>query len=197
MASSTSSRPSRARELAREIVERLRRLLLSAGPLGLLAHAAGEPAGEDCRGKEDHQREEFMRPGDREGVERLDEEEIVGEERQHRGDDRREPAADDAADDDRDEVEHRQVLQRQRRRRAPARRGSCVTVTAAGSRPLEPAGAPIGARQVRPAIGGSALDRRHDVHADVARAAQQRVGQRPPGQPRQQRPLAAGRRRSG
>src|SRR5829696_167572 len=61
---------------------------LERGPR-LVAGAAGDRRGEDGNGEEHEQRQPFMRLGDREGVQRLDEEEVVGKERQSRGEKRR------------------------------------------------------------------------------------------------------------
>ena len=77
------------RELARKIIKRLRGDDAPRGRIRLLAHAPGEPAGEHGDEKEDEQREELVRLGDGEGVDRLDEEEIIGEEGEHRREDRR------------------------------------------------------------------------------------------------------------
>ena len=55
--------------------------------IGLLAHPARKAAGHDRDQQEDDERQEFMRARDGECVERLDEEEIVGEEGQDGGED--------------------------------------------------------------------------------------------------------------
>ena len=66
---------------------------LERGPR-LVAGAAGDGRGEDGNREQDEQRQKLVRLGDREGVQRLDEEEVVGEERQSRGEKRRpEPEA--------------------------------------------------------------------------------------------------------
>ena len=68
-----------ARQLARQFVDRLGRARIVAHALGLVARAPGEQAGQHGDGEEDQQREEFLRLGDREFLERFDEEEVVGE----------------------------------------------------------------------------------------------------------------------
>ena len=83
--SATSSSVARP-ESAREFVEPPHGAHAAGRNTRLLAHAAGQRRGDDRDDQEDHQRQQLVWFGDGEGVERLDEEEIVDEKRQHRGD---------------------------------------------------------------------------------------------------------------
>ena len=103
----------RARQFARQFVDRLGRAGIVAHALRLVARAAGEQAGENRHDQKDQQREEFLRLGDREFVARVDEEEIIGEERQDRGDDRRTQAELHRAEQHRGQKDHRQIGQMQ------------------------------------------------------------------------------------
>ena len=71
----------RAGELARELVERLRRFRALTCGGRLLAQPAGEAAGHDGDDEEDQKREELVGRGNRQRVARIDEEEIVGKKR--------------------------------------------------------------------------------------------------------------------
>ena len=101
--------PRSAGKLARVIVERLGNLGVPDHHLPLVANAPGQRSGEHGDGKKDEQREQFLRLRDRERVDRLDEEEIVGGERSKRGEDRRAGSKAHGAEQHRGEEDHRQV----------------------------------------------------------------------------------------
>ena len=135
-------------QAAGEFIEPPHRPHAAGGNLGLLAHAAGQRRGDDRDDQKDHQRQQFVRLGDGEGVDRLDEEEIVGQERQHRGVDRRPDAEAHGGQQHRHQEDHRQVRDRRqlgqqlRRCQAPRRPRASRTGTAAvrwQSRPAPPA----------------------------------------------------------
>ena len=126
----TSSALDAPGKLAREFVKRLGDLSVLDHRLPLVPYAPGQRSGEHRDGEKDEQREQFMRLRDCERVDRLDEEEIVGDERGERGHDRSAGAKADAAEQHRGEEDHRQVgkpakqptaLRRPRRRRRPRR----------------------------------------------------------------------------
>ena len=96
--SATASRVGKPGQPAGEFVEPAHGPHAAGRNLRLLAHPAGQGRGDDRDDQKDHQREQFVRLGDREGVERLDEEEIVDEERQHRRIDRRPDAETDGGE---------------------------------------------------------------------------------------------------
>ena len=96
-------------KLAREFVKRLGNLSVLDHRLPLVPHAPGQRSGEHRDGEKDEEREQFLRLRDRERVDRLDEEEIVGDERSDRGHDRSAGAEAHAAEQHRGEEDHRQV----------------------------------------------------------------------------------------
>ena len=106
----------RARELARIIVERPHDVGVLDHAFALVAHASRHRSGQDRYAQKDQQGEQFLRLGDGEGVEGLDEEEVEGDERQERGDHRRAGAEAHAGEQHGGEKDHRQVRQLQRRR---------------------------------------------------------------------------------
>src|SRR5215208_4734669 len=81
----------------------------SSGGPRLVPGTAGDRRGEDRNREQDEKRQPFMRLGDREGVQRLDEEEIVGEERQSRGEKRRPQAEARGGKQHREQEHHREV----------------------------------------------------------------------------------------
>ena len=100
------------RELARELVEPTRRAHALHAEPRLLAHPACKRGGHDGNDQEDEKRQQLVRLGDGEGVERLDEEEVEGEEGQHGGVDRRPYPEQDGGEQDCQQEEHRQVRDR-------------------------------------------------------------------------------------
>ena len=71
---------SRIGKLARELVEPPRCAHALDGDLRLLANPAGERRGDHRDRQEDDEGQKFVGLGDGEGVERLDEKEVVGQE---------------------------------------------------------------------------------------------------------------------
>ena len=78
-----------SRKLASELVEPPRAPHPLLGNPRLVPHPAGQRGGDHGDNEKHEQRQQLIRLGDRECVERLDEEEIVGQEGKHRGVDRR------------------------------------------------------------------------------------------------------------
>ena len=101
----------RAGKLAGIVVERPHDRDVLEHAFALVAHAPGQRAGQHGDSEENQEREQFLRLRDREGVDRLDEKEIVGDEREERGDHRGPRAEADAAEQDGGQEDHRQVGQ--------------------------------------------------------------------------------------
>ena len=180
----------RAGKLARELEQRAGRLGAGARQPLLVARPAGEPADQARHGEEDDEGEEFLRLGDGELVVGRDEEEVVGEKRQHRRHDRRAHAEARRRQQHRDEEDHRQVGQAQPavERLADAdgdgdrsRRGERADRQVAAEREGEAAPA----RRFARLVAGD------DMHADEARAARQRVGKRAAGEAAEEARLRA------
>ena len=96
-------------QAAREFIEPPHRPHAAGRNFGLLAHAAGQRRGDDGHHQKNHQRQQFVRFGNGEGVNRLDEEKIVGQERKHRGIDRRPDAEAHGGQQNRQQKHHREV----------------------------------------------------------------------------------------
>jgi hypothetical protein len=75
----------------------------------LVAGAAGDRGGEHGHGEQHEQRQELVRLGDRESVQRLDEEEVVGQERQPGGQKRRPEPETRGGEQHRQKENHRDV----------------------------------------------------------------------------------------
>ena len=151
----------------------------------LVAHASGERAGQHRDGEEDQEREQFLRLGDGEGVERRDEKEVVGDEGSERGDDRRPRAEAHAAEQHRGQEDHRQVRQPAAPRSAPRRPRRRRRPTRARRRsrrraPSDRVSANCGTRRYR-----LRLLVRDDMDFDRPGAAHERVRQRSAEQARQ------------
>ena len=111
-ASAMSSNAGDAGKPARELVEPPRCAHALDRDLRLIAHATRERRDDHGDGQEDHECQQLVRLGDREGVERLDEEEVVGEERQHRSVDRRPDAERHRREHHGQQKDHGQVRER-------------------------------------------------------------------------------------
>ena len=98
-----------ARELSGVIEQRLGHLGPPPYGVRLIAHATSERASQDSDREEYHQREQFVRLGDRERIDRLDEEKIIREKRQQRRDDSRPQPQGHRAEQNRRQKDHRQV----------------------------------------------------------------------------------------
>ena len=101
-----------SREPAGELEETACGADAGGGGAGLLARPPGHRRRDHGDDEEDDEREQFVGLRDGEGVDRLDEEEIVGEERQAGREHRRPDAEQDGGRQDRHQVDHREVRQR-------------------------------------------------------------------------------------
>ena len=99
----------KARQAPGEFIKPPHRAHAAGRDSRLLAHASGQRRTDNGNDEENHQRQQFIRLGDGEGVERLDKEEIVDEKRQHRGIDRRPDAEAHGGDQDRQQEDHREI----------------------------------------------------------------------------------------
>ena len=72
-------------KLPGELIEPSHRSRALVGGTCLIANASGQSRCHDCNNQENDERKQFVRLGDLEGIERLDKEEIISEEREDRG----------------------------------------------------------------------------------------------------------------
>ncbi len=173
---SRSSSVTDAGELAAEEVELLGRLGALARRHGLDAHARGQIAGDDRHDREEEQRDDVLGIGDGEGVERRQEEEIVGQHADQAGEQRRPQPVGDGARQHRGQ-EHQRDVRQLPRTAAATRPMTSATATIAGAADIGAwhrsaaarrrcAGLPL--RLAGAASGGCSLG--DDMDADVAGA---------------------------
>ncbi len=179
----------RARDLAREGVERRRALLASPGGFGLVADASGQLAGQDRDHEEHEHREDVLGLGDGEREARVDEEEVVHEQSQDRRQDRRPEPRQHRGQQHRGEEDHAGVCEGQERHQSrgdeagrahePAREGIAAE-SRRRARAVRYGGGPRRAlvlagdrpRRGRPALPDDPVDRRS------AQALEERGGRR-------------------